>query len=74
MRTGEHGGGVDDYFGLAPDDIDIKMGTLSKGLGTAEDISPSKQLVEWLMYNAPGSSSVGISPVLAAACLGHKED
>lgn len=68
---GEHGGGVDDYFGLAPDDIDIKMGTLSKGLGTCGGyIAGSKQLVEWLMYNAPGFVfSVGISPVLAAACL-----
>jgi 7-keto-8-aminopelargonate synthetase-like enzyme len=24
---------LDEYFGLAPTDIDIKMGTLSKGLG-----------------------------------------
>ena len=25
---------LDEYFGLAPDDIDIKMGTLSKAFGT----------------------------------------
>lgn len=68
---GEHGGGVDEHFGLAPDDIDIKMGTLSKGLGTCGGyIAGSSELVEWLMYNAPGFVfSVGISPVLAAACL-----
>lgn len=68
---GEHGGGVDEHFALAPDDIDIKMGTLSKGLGTCGGyIAGSAALVEWLMYNAPGFVfSVGISPVLAAACL-----
>lgn len=68
---GEYGAGVDEYFGLAPDDIDIKMGTLSKGLGTCGGyIAGSGELVEWLMYNAPGFVfSVGISPVLAAACL-----
>lgn len=68
---GDHGGGVDEHFALAPDDIDIKMGTLSKGLGTCGGyIAGSAQLIEWLMYNAPGFVfSVGISPVLAAACL-----
>lgn len=68
---GEHGGGVDEHFSLDPGDIDIKMGTLSKGLGTCGGyIAGSAALVEWLMYNAPGFVfSVGISPVLAAACL-----
>jgi 8-amino-7-oxononanoate synthase/acyl carrier protein len=68
---GEHGGGVDEYYKLAHDDIDIKMGTLSKGLGTCGGyIAASGSLIEWLMYSAPGFVfSVGISPVLAAACL-----
>lgn len=73
---GEHGGGVDEYFKLMPGDIDIKMGTLSKGLGTCGGyIASSAELVDWLRYNAPGFVfSVGISPVLAAACLaGIKE-
>ena len=35
---GENGGGVDEYFNLDPEDIDIKMGTLSKGLVPVEDI------------------------------------
>ena len=66
---GARGGGVDDYFGLAPDDIDIKMGTLSKGLGTCGGyIAGSRPLVEYLRYNVPGFVfSVGISPPLAAA-------
>jgi 8-amino-7-oxononanoate synthase len=66
---GAHGGGVDDYFGLAPDDIDIKMGTLSKGLGTCGGyLAGKRSLIEYLRYNVPGFVfSVGISPPLAAA-------
>ena len=68
---GKTGGGVDEYFGLAGDDIDIKMGTLSKGLGTCGGyLAGKKALVEYLRYNLPGFVfSVGISPALAAASL-----
>ncbi|MGE5494557.1 MAG: aminotransferase class I/II-fold pyridoxal phosphate-dependent enzyme [Burkholderiales bacterium] len=68
---GRHGGGVDDYFGLNPGDIDIKMGTLSKGLGTCGGyIAASKSLVDYMHYLLPGFAfSVGISPPLAAAAL-----
>ncbi len=68
---GETGGGVDEYFGLAPDDVDIKMGTLSKGLGTCGGyLAGSRNLIEYLRYNLPGFVfSVGISPPLAAATL-----
>ncbi len=68
---GKNGGGVDEYFNLKPDDIDIKMGTLSKGLGTCGGyLAGSKELVEYLRYNLPGFIfSVGISPVLAAATI-----
>ena len=68
---GETGGGVDEYFDLAPDDIDIKMGTLSKGLGTCGGyLAGSKALITYLRYNLPGFVfSVGISPPLAAATL-----
>ena len=68
---GEHGGGVDEYFGLAPDDIDVKMGTLSKGLGTCGGyLAGKKSLIEYLRYSLPGFVfSVGISPPLAAATL-----
>ncbi|MHC1787108.1 MAG: aminotransferase class I/II-fold pyridoxal phosphate-dependent enzyme [Christensenellales bacterium] len=68
---GKTGGGVDEYFGLAPDDIDIKMGTLSKGLGTCGGyLAGSKALIDYLRYNLPGFVfSVGISPPLAAATL-----
>jgi 8-amino-7-oxononanoate synthase len=62
---------VDDYFCLLPGDIDIKMGTLSKGLGTCGGyIAGSKSLVDYLHYLLPGFTfSVGISPPLAAATL-----
>ena len=68
---GPTGAGVDEYFGLAPDDIDIKMGTLSKGLGTCGGYLAGKaELIEYLKYNLPGFVfSVGISPGLAAASL-----
>lgn len=66
---GKNGGGVDEYFGLAHDDIDIKMGTLSKGIGTCGGyLAGTKELIEYLRYNLPGFVfSVGISPALAAA-------
>ena len=68
---GETGGGVDEHFHLAPDDIDIKMGTLSKGLGTCGGYLAGKRcLIDYLRYSLPGFVfSVGISPPLAAAAL-----
>ena len=68
---GDTGGGVDEYFHLSPDDIDIKFGTLSKGLGTCGGyIAGRKSLVEYLRYNLPGFVfSVGVSPALAAGSL-----
>ena len=32
---GNHGGGIVDYFGLDPKDIDIMMGTFTKSFGSA---------------------------------------
>ncbi len=68
---GRTGGGVDEYFNLAHDDIDIKMGTLSKGLGTCGGYLAGREvLIDYLRYNLPGFVfSVGISPPLAAATL-----
>ena len=67
---GERGGGVDDYFSLAPDDVDIKMGTLSKALGCCGGyIAASRAIVDYLKYSLPGFVfTAGISPPLAAAC------
>jgi len=68
---GKTGGGVDEYFQLAQDDIDIKYGTLSKGLGTCGGyVAGKKTLIDYFRYNLPGFVfSVGISPALAAGSL-----
>lgn len=68
---GPTGGGVDEYFSLAPDDVDIKMGTLSKGLGTCGGYLAGKAaIIDYLRYNLPGFVfSVGMSPALAAGSL-----
>jgi len=68
---GATGGGVDEYFDLLPGDVDIKMGTLSKGLGTCGGyIAGDADLIAFLHYSMPGFMfSVGISPPLAAATL-----
>jgi 7-keto-8-aminopelargonate synthetase-like enzyme len=68
---GENGGGVDEYFNLKPNDIDIKMGTLSKGIGTCGGyLAGPKSLIEYLRYSLPGFVfSVGLSPAIAAASL-----
>ncbi|MDD3412264.1 MAG: aminotransferase class I/II-fold pyridoxal phosphate-dependent enzyme, partial [Eubacteriales bacterium] len=68
---GETGGGVDEYFHLDPHDIDIKMGTLSKGLGACGGyLAGPRTIIEYLRYNLPGFVfSVGIAPPLAAAAL-----
>lgn len=68
---GPTGGGVDEYFGLAPEDVDIKMGTLSKGLGTCGGyLAGRKCVIDYLRYNLPGFVfSVGMSPALAAGSL-----
>ena len=68
---GPTGGGVDEYFGLQPDDIDIKMGTLSKGLGTCGGYLAGRHcMIEYFRYQLPGFVfSVGMAPPLAGACL-----
>lgn len=71
LVLGEHGRGVDEYFGLDPNDIDVHMGTLSKGFGTCGGyLAGRHSLIEYLRYNLPGFVfSVGISPPLAAAVV-----
>lgn len=68
---GRTGGGVDEYFNLKSTDVDLRMGTLSKGLGTCGGyVAGRTEVIEYLRYNLPGFVfSVGISPPLAAATL-----
>ncbi len=68
---GINGGGCDDYFHLAPDDIDIKYGTLSKALGGCGGyIAAGKEIIEYLKYSMNGFVfTAGIAPPIAAACM-----
>ena len=68
---GKTGGGAAEHFGVAPRQVDIWMGTLSKTLGSCGGyICGSHDLIEILKYQAPGFVySVGLSPPSAAAAL-----
>lgn len=68
---GVTGRGIGEFFGVAAEDVDIWMGTLSKALGSCGGyISGCKELVEYLKYTAPGFLySVGLSPPNAGAAL-----
>ena len=67
---GETGRGVEEHFGLNADDIDIKMGTLSKALASAGGfVAGSKDMINFLRHNARGYlfSSALPAPQIAAA-------
>lgn len=68
---GERGHGIREHFGLAGNDVDIWMGTLSKSLaGCGGYIAGETALVEHLKFLAPGFLySVGMPPSMAAASL-----
>ena len=68
-NLGQHGHGVKEHFALAPNDVDIWMGTLSKTFcGCGGYIAGSSVLTEILKFQAPGYVySVGMPPMLAAA-------
>ncbi|MEQ1518473.1 MAG: aminotransferase class I/II-fold pyridoxal phosphate-dependent enzyme [Usitatibacteraceae bacterium] len=68
---GERGFGIREHFGLAGNDVDIWMGTLSKALaGCGGYIAGETALVEHLKFLAPGFLySVGMPPPVAAASL-----
>jgi len=69
---GETGRGLAEYFDIAPSEVDIWMGTLSKALASCGGyIAGSEALIQNLKYNAPGGIlySVGISPANTAAAL-----
>ncbi len=52
---GKTGGGVQEYFNLPPDAIDIKMGTLSKALSACGGYIAGKQpLIDYLRHQARG--------------------
>ena len=68
---GENGYGIREHFGLAGNDVDLWMGTLSKSLaGCGGYIAGETALIEHLKFLAPGFLySVGMPPAMAAASL-----
>jgi 7-keto-8-aminopelargonate synthetase-like enzyme len=68
---GAAGRGVFEQCGVAPGDVDIWMGTLSKTLSACGGyVAGRRALVDVLRHSAPGFVySVGLAPPLAAAAL-----
>ncbi|MFX1766422.1 aminotransferase class I/II-fold pyridoxal phosphate-dependent enzyme [Paraburkholderia sp. A1RI-2L] len=68
---GARGQGVREHCGVAPTDVDIWMGTMSKTLaGCGGYIAGSTVLTDMLRHLAPGFLySVGLAPALAAGSL-----
>ena len=68
---GAHGRGISEFYGVDPAEVDIWMGTLSKGLGSCGGyIAGGKALVEYLKYTAPAFVfAAGIAPPAVAAAL-----
>lgn len=68
---GKTGRGIAEHFHIAPQEIDIWMGTLSKSLASCGGyIAGSKTLIDLLRYFAPGFLySVGMAPQVAAPAL-----
>jgi 8-amino-7-oxononanoate synthase len=68
---GATGRGIGEHWGVARQDVDLWMGTLSKSLASCGGyIAGSAEMVEYLKYTAPGFVySVGLSPSNAGAAL-----
>jgi 8-amino-7-oxononanoate synthase len=68
---GPRGYGIREHFGLAGNDVDIWMGTLSKSFASCGGyIAGRRSLILSLRYGAPGFIfSVGLSPANTAAAL-----
>ncbi len=68
---GRCGRGLGEHFGVAPQDVDLWMGTLSKSFGSCGGfIAGCREVVEYLKYTSPGFVySVGIPPSNTAAAL-----
>ncbi|WP_010141176.1 aminotransferase class I/II-fold pyridoxal phosphate-dependent enzyme [Oceanicola sp. S124] len=69
--VGRTGRGVFEHFGIAPSEVDIWMGTLSKSLAsTGGYVAGSDELIRLLAARAPGHVfSVALPPCLAASAL-----
>lgn len=68
---GERGHGIREHSGVAGEEVEIWMGTLSKALASCGGyIAGSRELIDYLRFSAPGFVfSVGLPPASAAAAL-----
>jgi 7-keto-8-aminopelargonate synthetase-like enzyme len=68
---GETGHGIEEHFGMPPDCIDIKMGTLSKTIPSAGGyVAGNAQLITFLKHEARAFIfSAAIPPASAAAAM-----
>ncbi|MGE4528339.1 MAG: aminotransferase class I/II-fold pyridoxal phosphate-dependent enzyme [Rhodospirillaceae bacterium] len=68
---GRQGRGIGEHWGMAPGEIDLWMGTLSKAFASAGGfIAGPHDFVDYLRYTAPGFIfSVGLSPADCGAAL-----
>ena len=68
---GENGLGIEEYYNLPPDSIDVKMGTLSKTIPSAGGyIASSKKIIELLKHNSRCMVYSGsLAPAQVAAAI-----
>jgi 7-keto-8-aminopelargonate synthetase-like enzyme len=68
---GKRGRGIMEHWNVDPHEIDIVMGTISKGLGSCGGfIGGTKTLMQYLKYTTPAFVfATGISPAATAAAL-----
>lgn len=65
---GKTGRGIQEHFGLAPQDIDVKMGTLSKTLaGSGGFVAGREEIVTYLRHHARGYIFSGALPASQAS-------
>lgn len=68
---GERGGGIVEYFGINPDDIDITMSTLSKAIPASGGyITASREIIDYLKHESRGFIySIALSSVMTSVAL-----
>jgi 8-amino-7-oxononanoate synthase len=68
---GANGRGIDEHYGVSPDDVDIWMGSLSKAIPSCGGfIGGSRELIIYLQHgSAPFMFSAAAAPATAAAAL-----
>ena len=68
---GEKGGGIVEYFGIDPDEIDIIMSTLSKAIPASGGyITASREIIDYLKHESRGFIySIALSTIMTSVAL-----